>query len=543
MTLTFTDCIADDARRPVWLAEFEGRGVRLASGPIAAATADYSLLIDEDGVDLGAVSVDLLEGTAQIGQATVTLSDLGRRVSDLLAMTASGLAGTTASIKLGFAGLDESLYQTQFRGVLSTVRLLSNHHGYQFVFSDALTFLRRQVFRAATSAAPVTLTGNPITLLLQVLVSSGVASQHGPYDVLAAANGLNLVPATWIDVSAIEAERDAWAPAVSFTFTFQAGEDCLAWAQREICKILGCTLYVSPAGLLSLRFVRPVALPSTSEGVTDAEMTAPLDWGVDVDRLTFNQVVVRWDYNATTGRYAAAATFDNTDLQAWHGRVLTRAVDAQGITTAGAGAQLAADIAARLFSNQGYLQAQIAIKTNLKTIAATLGGTLLVSARTVPATLLNARQVREGNINPEYFGVSPRYGSHPPAGMVDYADQNDRQKLAYWSIASSATGLMPNGEAPYLMGQLGGVDVNAKVDGCYAVSVQIVSRRMTVGRSGSSIEYRGYVLDGSTRVGLHPPAGTPDFTSASAADKAAYWFVSSAATGLMPDGSQPYVMP
>lgn len=539
---TFAVALALHQRSPVWLVDFEDAHVRISSGGIKGSTASYWPLIDEDGVKLGAVSLDPIECTTSIGSAVVTVADLDRVFSDVLSL-GLGLTGSVVSVKLGFEDVAEADYRTVFRGLLARTELLSNHRGYRLVLNDALRLLQRQVVLTAAQAATVTLTANPLDLLLQVLVSTGTGS-HGAYDTLAATNGLGLDPAIWVDVAAIEAERDSFIAGLQVRFILRSPESALAFFTRELLRPFGAYLYITSAGKVAARFIRPVALPGDTTPITDATMTAPLTGVLDLFDYLVNQIVVRYDYDSSLRQYAATVTYDDADLQAFHGRPVTVEVASQGVRTAFGGATVASRIRDRLMATWGLFQPRVHLEATLAALDVGVGSFVLVSAATVPVGVLFSRAVKSANVGPAYFRITPRFAGHHAAGVSDYTGQTDAQKLVGWSVCAAGSGGLSDGNPGYALGfqQWGGVAPQASVDGVEYVPVQILTRDVDV--AGDRVGLDGIILglDPTIRFGLISPVATVDYPAATTVERATYWWVSSAATGTMSDGGRSYAL-
>jgi len=539
VTVTFADALGWSSRKPIFLIDLLGRGVRLSSGVVEGATDDYDVLIDEDKVSFGAVSVDPLEGITSIGSVTAILSDINRKVTDLFALQRKWMSGSEAVVKVGFQGINEAQYATTFRGFLSQFSVLQNHRGYRVVLNDAMTLFRRPVFRSATPSAPVTLIGNPLTVMMQVLASTG-AGTNGPYDVLLEPNGLSVDHSSWVNEHAIESERAIWTPGVTYQYVICEPEDALTWVQQEICKPLGCYLMIGVDGKLAVRFVRPIQIPTDTITLTDAEIIGPVDYALDLDRQNFNEVLVRWDYDSTTKLYGSSATVKDYKLIARYGRTITKEITSQGLRTAYGGAAHAISIGNRLLSTFGQVQPQITIRSNLKGYSGALGGMILMSAKTMPESLFGANSVLAENVRPSYYHLLPRSGGHAPAGTADYSSQTPDQKLRYWSVCSIATSKMSNGDSGFAIGEDAGVVLTAETAGSTSIPVQVVSRHADI--AAGVMTFRGLAIEAQSRTGYHALPMTPDYTIATVVAKGTFWFVASSVTGELSNGDKGYVI-
>lgn len=154
----------------------------------------------------------------------------------------------------GYAAMSEADYmQSQVVEVVN--RSISDiiKASYTIETADITRALRNEVFLAATQEAPFIIGGHPLTIALQVMMSTGLGS-NGPYDVLAAENGLGI---QLIDVAGIEALRDLF-PTDSYCFTITGSEVGKGWLEQEIFKTINCYPVVFQTGRLGLKMYTPV---------------------------------------------------------------------------------------------------------------------------------------------------------------------------------------------------------------------------------------------------------------------------------------------
>ena len=113
--------------------------------------------------------------------------------------------------------MNESDLLTIMVGWITDIKLSKDSLNYIFSVTDPIKWMQRKIFRGAEDT-PVTLGGNPINIMLQVLTSTG-GGTNGDYDTLAAEDGLG-IDEDYINVSGIEAVRDDWFPGPAHRFSF-----------------------------------------------------------------------------------------------------------------------------------------------------------------------------------------------------------------------------------------------------------------------------------------------------------------------------------
>lgn len=121
--------------------------------------------------------------------------------------------------------------------------------------SDITRALRREVFLTATQAAPVVIGGLPLLIALRVMLSTGTGT-NGPYDVLAAENGLG-IPQAFIDVAGFEA-ASAGGTTQGYCFRITGPEIAKTWLEQEIFKTLNAYPLVRQDGSITIKLYTPV---------------------------------------------------------------------------------------------------------------------------------------------------------------------------------------------------------------------------------------------------------------------------------------------
>jgi hypothetical protein len=158
--------------------------------------------------------------------------------------------GNGAQFWAGYAGLAEAQYLLV--ATMEIVNRAMDPSGANFVVELA----------GATEAAPVVLTGDPFTLLLQVLLSTG-SGTNSVYDVLSAVNGVG-IPQSLVDIAGIEAVRAA-VGAPPFSFDIRSEINAKEWIETEILKVCNCYPLVNQFGQYTIKRYR-VAVPQIIPG-------------------------------------------------------------------------------------------------------------------------------------------------------------------------------------------------------------------------------------------------------------------------------------
>lgn len=248
--------------------------------------------------------------------------------------------GQRVQILGGYAPNLASEYMSICLMEVAARRLLSDGVTIQVSVTDVQRSLRRKVFLLATAKVPVVLTGNPFTLALQILTSTGTAT-NGAYDVLPAENGL-AIPQGLIDVAGIEALRDAsYAGQVySFSITGEAqGKEAL---EQEIWKTTNTYPFVTQEGKFSVR--RYAGLTGTATVTLDESSIIGFEWSLGDGRI-INVVAFEYDWNEprARGQYGTRQSYAHLASIKKYGKRPTLPVQSQGIKTVNGGQAIADD--------------------------------------------------------------------------------------------------------------------------------------------------------------------------------------------------------
>lgn len=270
-------------KTPIYLVEFEGEDIDYSNHPVGSPGVDIvwhtgnylvwhsgEYLVWSEGstvrqylVDIRGASQRVMprQGRASIGGVTFTLQDHDNEITALLATDPYYFHRKKTTVKVGYAGLNIVHFVTIMVGWITGIKLWRDGVNYIFSVTDPMKWMQRKIFRGAEDT-PVTISGNPINIMLQVLTSTG-GGTNGDYDTLAAANGLG-IDDDYINVTAIEAVRDIWFPGPSILMSFSIDKRVQAkkWLETEIFKILNVYPVIDADGKFNIKPFKP-PLPAT----------------------------------------------------------------------------------------------------------------------------------------------------------------------------------------------------------------------------------------------------------------------------------------
>ncbi len=235
------------------------------------------------------------EGRSSIGGLTFELLDYNDEITALLATDPYYFHRKKVTVKAGYAGMSESDMLTIFVGWVTGLSLSSNGLNYIFNITDPQKWLQRKIFRGSETA-PVTIAGNPITILLRILTSTGDGT-NGTYDVYAVENGLG-IDESYLNVSEIEQVRDRWFPSdsVRMKFIIDKREKAKDWLEREIFKIMNIYPVIDGDGKFNIKpFKPPIPVYAAVQSFTEDNIIGLPKWDANLDAL-INEIEFHYDY-------------------------------------------------------------------------------------------------------------------------------------------------------------------------------------------------------------------------------------------------------
>ena len=116
------------------------------------------------------------EGRGSISGVKVKILDVDDDITTLLATDTYFFHRRKTTIKAGYLGMDEADLIPIFTGWVTGLDMSDDLLFYNFSITDPQKWMQRKVFRGAEDT-PVTVSGNPVTILLKVLTSTGNAAE------------------------------------------------------------------------------------------------------------------------------------------------------------------------------------------------------------------------------------------------------------------------------------------------------------------------------------------------------------------------------
>lgn len=221
---------------------------------------------------------------------------------------------------------------------------------------------------------------NPVTLLLQLLISGGGG---GAYDVLPA--GLGIAPSL-IDLDEIEGIRDELFSSVEFRLGLYNISNALQFIEREILAPCNLRFTYSINSKLTLVVLDRARFVETTDIIDEDTLTKNPSVSVDDNKIV-NVIEIDWGYSELTGKYEQRSTFRNEDSIAAYGEKTSINFKFKGVQADLDGEDFVDQFGNALLDRLSLPSAEISVNTQVDKSLMNVGGkTLLRSTKIANAS-------------------------------------------------------------------------------------------------------------------------------------------------------------
>lgn len=224
----------------------------------------------------------------------------------------------------------------------------------------------------------VDVSDNPLTLLLQLLVSGGGG---GPYDVLPDGLGIDQ---NLIDIAQIEDIRDTIFPTDVYEFSLYNVTNALKFFEEEI--LLSCNLRfrVSQNSKISLALLDQSVFGEAPDDMDDSTISSYPKLSVDENKIV-NRVEIEWDWDEGTRAYRKLSPYDDaTSITDFSDKAPMR-FKWKGPKASLGGQAIVDDRADRFLQRFKTPAPEITFKTQIDKALSNLGDKILVSSNHIPS--------------------------------------------------------------------------------------------------------------------------------------------------------------
>ena len=243
----------------------------------------------------GSYSVTPDEGTTSSASVTITLQDTDGYITEMLATAQGNLQNKRCNIYMGYYGMDESEMLPIFAGLVTNYSY-EDDGSWQINTSDAIRAMNKYIFREASEAEPTEIRGNPINLMLALLLSDKGDGSNTYYDYLAPGIGLG-IDQSLIDIERFEDIRDTYYPTTValFKFSIKARSQANDFFKQEFFKPLNMYPIIRGDGQYSASIYRPPLPPYGDIHIDEDTMVGIPKYSGNLSSM-INEVQFSYDY-------------------------------------------------------------------------------------------------------------------------------------------------------------------------------------------------------------------------------------------------------
>lgn len=219
--------------------------------------------------------------------------------------------------------------------------------------------------------------GNPIDILLQCLVSKGGG---GSYDVLFDGAAID---ESLINVDSFEAIKDEFYTDQTYHFLLYGIDNILNFLEDEILYPNELRIISDNTSKLSLSVLNRQIFDVDAPEITNDTIKKQPAYNVDDSDIT-NVVSIEYDYLDATKKYRKVVTLQDDDSIADFGKRDTLKIKLKGISTVDDGAVLATNIAQRFLARFAYPKPEISFTTHMDKSLTQLGDKIKLVSTQLP---------------------------------------------------------------------------------------------------------------------------------------------------------------
>jgi hypothetical protein len=220
--------------------------------------------------------------------------------------------------------------------------------------------------------------GNPLTLLLQLLVSPGGG---GPYDVLKDGCGISQ---SLIDVAEIEDLRDSKFSGMEFRLVPSDVDIALKYIEAELLAPCNCRFTYSDNSKLTLSQLDQAEFIEERAIVDHDTLSKIPAWSVDTNNIA-NRIEISWDYDEITNNYRQNSVYQDDASIATYGLKTALTFSFAGVREDLDGQAIVDNFANRLLARVSVPSPEISITTHVDKSMNNSGSNMRLDTTTIPA--------------------------------------------------------------------------------------------------------------------------------------------------------------
>lgn len=260
----------------------------------------------------------------------------------------------------------------------------------------------------------VVLQGNPLTLALQILTSTGLGT-NGVYDILPACAGL-AIPQALVNIAKFESERNRWTSGMIFRFEESADDDGKAWIQSQLYQFVPAYPLQDNQGRFSVKVQAPPLPTTIAQPLTDDNLTARPNFSGNVlDRYFFNELDFSYNWDWISQTYASRDLYEDANSQVEFDAVKTKTIESRGIRSSLMTASRIEKFGLQFLKRYAKPAPTLTAKAFFRTRLLEVGDVIPLTSSKLP-NLVTGRLGVDGQLV-EIIGITPQYSE----GALQYS--------------------------------------------------------------------------------------------------------------------------
>jgi len=260
----------------------------------------------------GGYSITPDEGNTSSATLSIDMVDTDDEITQMIHNATGRLQKKTCIVNAGYVGMDIHDMITVFTGEVTDYKYTKKGI-WTIKVSDAIRDLNKNIFRDASDDNVNVITGNPINLILSLLISNTGDGTKGVYDIFPLGYGLNM-PISKIDIEAFEEIRDTYYPGTSVTFWFEmtSRESANDFFKAQFYQPLNMYPVVTGDGKYSAKIYRQPLPPYVPYSINENDMLEVPNYDGNLSDL-INEVQFSYNYNDDDGKYEDITVFADAE--------------------------------------------------------------------------------------------------------------------------------------------------------------------------------------------------------------------------------------
>lgn len=316
---------------------------------------------------------------------------------------------------------------------------------------------------------------NPITLALEIMLSTGDGTNHGTYDTLPSEMGMG-IKAALVDIDSFESERDEFITATSFQFYISDElKEGKTWIESNILRPTNSFIFVKRNGNISYKISNPPIPSQNPVSIGVDQVISKVNMNISLPNIV-NQIRILYSKDPVTEDYIQTLLVIDADSISRHGSSPIREIPLDGVhgqfSKMGdqGGDAIAISVGKYYRSRFAEVTPVVKMKVNLTLRNLSVGNLVVFTWDSLPNWLPDREKILTGknlsnfmeisSLNPKYdlgeiqitlIGTQyswRKFAVIGPNSMVDYTDDTGLNKKSYAYFCNGMTKRMSDGSDP-----------------------------------------------------------------------------------------------